>query len=122
MRKLIVHAFACIALLSLCTGIAAQEKTFSYDQLFKGKATNVTRPLPDIRGWVDDENFIEMRESANDKAGEELVAVNVKTGKAIPFKGTLPASNEPRRGGGRAPAASSIRDAVNPTASPDGKW
>ncbi len=122
MRKLIVHAIACIAFLSVCTWVAAQEKTFSYDQLFKGKATNVTRPLPDIRGWVDDENYIVMRESANDKAGEELVAVNVKTGKAVPFKGTLPASNEPRRGGGRAPAASSIRDAVNPTASPDGKW
>ena len=121
MRKLFLHALACVTLIFVCQTSEAQKKNFSYDQLFKGEATRVSKPLPEIRGWVDDENYLEMRKSATDASKEELVAVNVKTGKAVAYKGEVPAFTETRRGG-RGPASSSIKDAVNPTPSPDGRW
>jgi dipeptidyl-peptidase-4 len=121
MRKTFLHALACMALIFICQASGAQKQNFSYDQLFKGATTHVTKPLPDIRGWADDDNYLEMRKSATGASKEELVAVNVKTGKAVPYTGKVPAVAETRRGG-RGPASSSIKDAVNPTPSPDGKW
>lgn len=121
MRKLFLHAFACTAFFFLCLNADAQKKNFSYGQLFKGEASNVSKPLPDIRGWADDENYIEVRKSGADGSREDVFAVNAKSGKTVPYTGKLPAVADARRGG-RGAAASPVKDAVNPTPSPDGKW
>ncbi len=115
-----MHAAACALFISLYGPLTAQKKSFSYDQLFNNGATNVSQPLPAIRGWVNDENYLEMRKSTTDATKQELVAVNVKTGKAVLYTGTAPVVAEVRRG--QTPPASGIKDAVNPTPSPDGKW
>ena len=115
-----LHALACILLICFNTALTAQKKNFSYDQLFKGATVNVTKPLPAIRGWADDEHYLEMRRSATDTSKQEVVSVNVKTGKATPYTGTVPVVTENRRG--RGPASSDIKDAVNPFPSPDGRW
>lgn len=121
MRKKFLHTLAGAAFLLLCSSLAAQKKNFTYDQLFRGQSTNVTRPLPDIRGWIDDENYLEVRKASGDSK-DELYAVNVKTGRASVYTGNLPANAEPRRGSaGRGPSANSVKDAVNPTPSPDGR-
>lgn len=120
MRKLICYTLPCFVLVSLYTSLQAQKKNFSYDQLFKGAAVSATKPLPVIRGWVDDEHYLEMRQSATDTSKQELVSVNVKTGKAIAYEGNAPVITESRRG--RGAASSDIKDAINTTPSPDGKW
>lgn len=121
MRKIYWRALACILLFSVCTNVTGQKKNFSYDELFKGKATNVTKSLPDIRGWENDDNFLEMRKSASDTSKQELVSVNVQTGRAVAYKGKAPSAPEPRRSS-RATAIPGFADAINPTPSPDGKW
>ncbi len=68
-----------------------------------------------IRGWVDDEHYIELQKDAEGKT--VFVAVEVKTGKSKPYTGPVPA--EPRQ---QAVPAIGISDARNITTSPDGKW
>src|SRR5688572_2243236 len=111
MRKTILRAIACTALVTVVTSLAAQKQNFSYDQLFKGKATNVAKPLPDIRGWADDENYLEMRKSTTDTSKQEMVSVNVKTGKTIPYAGKMPVSPAMGRGGGggRGPSVPGVK-------------
>ena len=69
-------------LLLVVTATSAQQKLFTYDQLFKTPVTNVTKPLPAIRGWADDEHYLEMRKGDTGNR-QQLYAVNVKTGKAV---------------------------------------
>lgn len=94
--------------------VQAQKKNFSYDQLFKGAATNMSKPLPSITGWADDDHYLEMRKDEAD-GKNKLFAVDVKTGLAKPY--TAPAKAE-------APATSpfSVKDGRNITFSPDKKW
>lgn len=115
MRKLILLGTACTLLLASSFSSTAQKKDFSYDQLFKNAATNTSKPLPMIRGWVDDEHYIELQKDAEGKT--VFLAVEVKTGKSKPYTGPVPA--EPRQ---QAVPAIGISDARNITTSPDGKW
>lgn len=64
--------------------LQAQKKLVSYDQAFKGAATNITKPLPVIRGWADDEHYLEMRKDDSD-GKSKLMSVDVKTGKAVAY-------------------------------------
>jgi Dipeptidyl aminopeptidases/acylaminoacyl-peptidases len=123
MRKTLLFACLCLALTLLYGNLSAQKKNFSYEQLFKGKPMPVAKSLPDVRGWVDDENYLEFRGGQSNNDGE-WYAVNAKSGKATKYTGKIPASAEARRFRGNAPGmtTSSVKDAVNPTASPDGKW
>ncbi len=98
----------------------AQKKIFSYNELFKGASTNVSKPLPVIRGWADDDHYLEMRKPTPEAEKSELMAVNVKTGKATVYTGTVPATTGFR--GGPAANNHGVKDAVNILASPDGKW
>lgn len=94
----------------------AQKKNFTYDQLFKNPAANnLSKPLPSIRGWVDDEHYIELQKDAEGKT--IFLSVDVKTGKATPYAGQVPA--EPRQ---QPAPAIGVPDARNITLSPDGKW
>lgn len=75
----------------------------------------MTKPLPSIRGWVDDDHYIELQKDAEGKT--IFLAVNAKTGKSKPYAGPVP--SEPRQ---QAVPAIGIPDARNITTSPDGKW
>lgn len=95
--------------------LSAQQKQVSFEQAFKGTPTNITKPLPAIRGWIDDDHYIEMRKDDADGKSKTM-SVDVKTGKAVPYTKTEEAKN--------TPTASSLglKDAKNLTASPDGKY
>jgi dipeptidyl-peptidase-4 len=112
MRKILLLGYSLLAcsLLSI-----AQKKNFSYDQLFKGVATNITKPLPAITGWVDDENYIETRKDADGKSAS--FAVNVKTGLAKPYIPKTGADQNKTNN-----PSITIKDARNLSFSPDKKW
>jgi dipeptidyl-peptidase 4 len=97
----------------------AQKKNFTYAQLFNNAASPISKPLPVIAGWKDDDNYIEQRKNADDTTKTEMLVVNVKTGKATPYLGseiTMPQ----RRDSGQA--SYPVKGGVNITFSPDKKW
>lgn len=110
MRKI-----ACILSVFLFMGAAsmAQKKELSYDQIFKGAPSDVVKPLPNIRDWIDDEHYSEMRKDADGK--QKLWSVEVKTGNSVIYKDD---PGEPARLGANSASDSN----KNSTASPDGKW
>lgn len=69
-------------LLITVVSTSAQQKLFTYDQLFNTPVANITKPLPVIRGWADDDHYLEMRKGDTGNR-QQLFAVNVKTGKAV---------------------------------------
>ena len=89
---------------------AAQKKTFTFNEIFKGQAPVISNPLPEIEGWVDDNNYIEVRE--DDKGTSTSFAVNALTGKAVPY-------TDPKTANADVPE---FKDAQNVTLSPDGKY
>lgn len=110
MRKIAVFIMVC-----LVVGFAglAQKKTLSYEQIFKGASADITKPLPNIHDWVDDEHYIEIKKDADGK--QKSWSVEVRTGSAVLY----PAKGE-EVPGARPTGASS--DNKNETRSPDGKW
>ncbi|MGB8192618.1 MAG: DPP IV N-terminal domain-containing protein [Chitinophagaceae bacterium] len=120
MRKCLMSCFPLLLLLVAASLSAQQKKDFSYDQLFKGTATNVQKQMPQINRWVDDDHYIESRRDETDGGKMKTMSVDVKTGQAVPY--TEPATTPSRP---TAPSASSLglkSDVKNLTASPDGKW
>ncbi|MDF2187099.1 DPP IV N-terminal domain-containing protein [Paraflavitalea sp. CAU 1676] len=115
MRKLFLFGTAGLLLLAGTNSATAQKKEFTYEQLFKTPVSGITKPLPVIRGWVNDESYIEQQKDASGNAA--FVAVNVKSGKSTPYTGAVP--SEQRQ---QAVPAIGIPDARNITASPDGKF
>ena len=111
MRKIVTS----IALLLFITvSLLAQKKNFTYEQLFKGSSVpSLSKPLPQITGWVDDEHYIERRKDDADGKVKSF-SVEVKTGKAVLY--TAP-ENEVAK-----PAQVSVKEARNITLSPDKKW
>jgi dipeptidyl-peptidase-4 len=109
MRKLLLLTTALLAI--VC--VPAQKKSFSYDQAFKGTATNITKPLPVIGKWIDNNHYIETKKDEAD-GKTKTFSVDAKTGAAVPY--TAPAEEK------QAPPLPTIKDARTITASPDGKW
>ncbi len=65
--------------------LLAQKKDFSYQQLFQGGTIDVTKQLPPMPKWIDDEHYAENRK--DEKDGQmKLMSVDVKTGKAVPYQ------------------------------------
>lgn len=114
MRKILLFGSAGLLLLAGTYSATAQKKSFTYDQLFKNAAPNTSKPLPSIRGWIDDEHYIEMQKGTD--GNPAFVSVDVKSGKTTPYTGAVP--NEARQ---QPVPAIGITDARNITASPDGK-
>lgn len=88
--------------------LCAQKKTFTFNQIFQGDFPAVFSDLPDIQGWADDEHYIELRDSNNQRVP---VLVHAVTGKTRPYIAKDTTKPFP-----------SIEDAVNSTFSPDGKY
>lgn len=99
-------------LLAFALGAISQKKTFTFDQLYRNGTTNVTKPLPVIRGWADDDHYIQVQKDA--AGNTTTIKVNAKTGKASPY--TEPGINTPMY-----PPPGKIAGSRNITASPDGK-
>jgi len=99
---------------ALCTLVLlqAQQKSLSYEQAFKGVATNILLPAPATAKWIDNGHYTETKKDADGQV--KNFSIDVKTGKSIVY--TAPAEEKP---GTNAPL---IYDAINVTASPDNKW
>jgi dipeptidyl-peptidase 4 len=112
--KKFLFPIALLITVAISKNLSAQKKLFTYEQAFKGASTNVTKPLPVIKGWVDDEHYIVLTKS--ESGSTQLQSVDVKTGTAVPYTG--------KESEQAAPSASSLGlDSVkNITLSPDGKW
>ncbi|MFN4313087.1 MAG: S9 family peptidase [Chitinophagaceae bacterium] len=88
----------------LVTALPAQQKTVSYEQAFEMAPTDITRSLPTVSSWLNDEEYIEtIREGRNVKS--ELV--NVKTGERKPYK---------------AESGTPQKDVAIPTAAKNATW
>ena len=94
--------------------INAQKKQVSYEQAFANKPTNITKQIPQITKWIDDDHYVESRREADGKT--KLFTVNVKTGEAVPYE----EKKEPAKP--KKDYAALIKDAKNVTWSPNEKW
>ena len=112
MRKaqLVTTVFLFIGFLAV-----AQKKDFSYAQLFQGAAMDVSKSLPTITKWVDDDHYLETRKDEADGT-TKLMSVDVKTGKAIPY------DDKSQNSQASAKTISFPKDAKNPTYSPDKQY
>ncbi|MDI6766976.1 MAG: DPP IV N-terminal domain-containing protein [Bacteroidota bacterium] len=57
-----------------------EKKILTFEQIFKGAEPKILAPLPNITGWADDNNYLEMKKKEGDDK-PKLYSVNVKTGK-----------------------------------------
>ena len=113
---------------------ASQKKELSFDEIFGEQRPAISRPLPRIVTWIDDNHYVEIREDDTPNGRYRPMKVEAKTGKAVPYEGAdlnLPgqrvfvkdndiyytASN-----GGEKKLTDNVAPEVNPTLSPDGKW
>ena len=94
--------------------IDAQKKQVSYEQAFANKPTNITRQVPQITKWIDDDHYIESRRESDGKM--KMFSVDLKTGVAVPYE----EKKEPAKP--KKDYAALISDAKNVTWSPDEKW
>jgi dipeptidyl-peptidase-4 len=107
--------FLLSTLTSLCfVFVIAQKKQVSYEQAFAGKPTNITKQLPLITKWVDDDHYVESRREVDGKT--KMYSVDVKTGVAVAYD----EKKEPAKP--KKDYAALIKAAQNVTWSPDEKW
>jgi dipeptidyl-peptidase-4 len=67
----------------LLTSGWTQKKKITYSQAFQRGEPRLLASLPRIQGWLDDENYLQMRSDEEDeKARPKLMKVNVTTGEA----------------------------------------
>lgn len=92
----------------------AQKKQVTYEQAFANKPTNITKQVPQITKWIDDDHYVESRREADGKT--KTFTINVKTGEAVPYE----EKKEPAKP--KKDYAALIKDAKNVTWSPDEKW
>jgi dipeptidyl-peptidase-4 len=59
----------------------AQNKNFTYSQVYNGRSLEILGKIPDIEGWYDDENYLAWK---SDKANEKtkLMKINAETGES----------------------------------------
>ena len=99
-------------LLLIIIPATAQKKNFSYEQLFGNVETDLLKPLPTIKGWVDDAHYLLVQKETNGTTSTLLV--DVKSGKTVPYQ-------ESAANALMTPPVN-VRDGINITVSPDKKW
>src|ERR1700676_3817901 len=107
MKKLI-SSIACFFFIFTCCN--AQKKEIGYEQIFRDAPTTISKPLPDVLRWIDDEHYLERR-AENRKPS--FLSVDAKTGNAVSYESVSTKIGVT----GDIPV-----DAKNPSHSPDGKW
>ena len=113
MKKIISLLFILLTI----SPVFAQKKIFTYDQLFKGGYPNIAHSLPDIRGWLDDDHYLEMRKDSMKASKQKLMVVEAKTGRAVPY-----IKNSEEHPLIPASSLGLSEDVRNISLSPDGKW
>lgn len=103
-----------IVFLYSITGIA-QAKRISFEQAFRSAPSNITKPLPLVKGWADENHYIIMQTDPAD-GKSKWMSVDVKTGKGSPY--TAPVETAAKV----SAAALGLDSVQNVTPSPDGKW
>jgi dipeptidyl-peptidase-4 len=116
MRKAFQLGVAYLVAIVIWLPSPGQKKNLSYDQLFGSGESNVNKPLPAIAGWVDDEHYLELRMDSV-SGNEEIMAINVKTGKASRYKKSFENNSTPSIG-----MLGLKNNEKNITFSPNGKW
>ncbi|HEU4607781.1 MAG TPA: hypothetical protein VFS31_06700, partial [Chitinophagaceae bacterium] len=112
-----IHIYWLLLFVLICRPAAdAQQKLFSFGELFQGQPTGLLQPLPSIRGWVDDNHYLEWRNDGQTGKGR-LWSVDVKTGEALPYEKNLQRAEKKHDVG-----SMSVSGARNTTLSPDGNW
>src|SRR5262245_5871048 len=94
--------------------INAQKKQVSYEQAFANKSTNITKQVPQITKWIDDDHYVESRREADGKM--KMYSVDVKSGEAVTYEEKKVTVKQ------KKDYAALIKDAQNVTWSPDEKW
>ena len=126
MKKLIA-LFVAIVAVSIYS--PAQVKTLTYNQILRGSGELITRPLPTITGWADNNNYITLER----RGGNTIYStVNLKTGAQAPY--AVPVSKEGNLqiksgdiyyaadDGAEKRLTNTPEEEKNPTLSPDGQW
>ncbi len=133
MNKSINYATALFLFIIVNNSLLGQKRELTYEQVFKGAATNLLKPLPTIIRWLSDDQYLEAR---RDREGNpQMLKVEAKTGRAVPYAGRTPEEGTEQevviKNGDiyiRLPTAilkqltQSEAMEMNPTISPDGKW
>jgi dipeptidyl-peptidase 4 len=119
---------AALSFLSLHRLQAQDKKDLSFDQIFKGAPSGITKPLPVINGWADDTHYIEMRpENGVNKAYK----VDAQTSNATPYSrppegATVIVKNHDiiytSAEGAQSQLTNDTATEKNPILSPDGKY
>ena len=113
MRKIALLRLTALLLLMGSHLVQAQKKLFTYEQLFKGGMTNISKPLPNIAKWVDDDHYLDMHKEADGSVKPYLVGISTRS--AVPYTGEIPVPKTTER-------IVEPADSKNATASPDGKY
>ena len=93
----------------------AQQLRFTFEQAFRGSPNAATRSLPAVKGWQDDEHYLESRK--DEKSGiSKLYSVEVLTGKAIEYAEPVTEDNNALL------RTVNTKDRRNVSLSPDKKW
>src|SRR6478736_2741240 len=114
MRKLFISV-GIVLFLFTSLNSQAQKKDFTYAQLFQSGTTDVSKSLPNISGWADDDHYLENQVDPAD-GKTKLMSVDVKTGKATAY--TAINANE----NNTVTIPGIPQDAKNITYSPDKKY
>jgi len=84
--KVLFHFSAqrvCVFFFSLAfilTSNAQEKKRLSFEQIFKNAEPKITKQLPNIIGWADDNHYLEMKKKDGDEK-PKVYSVEVKSGK-----------------------------------------
>jgi dipeptidyl-peptidase 4 len=76
----------------------AQKKALSDEQLLKGARTNITQPMPQVAGWIDDSHLL-LNKKVHPDSPSRVIVLDCKTGKESPGsmdmlkKSTAPSRN-----------------------------
>lgn len=110
MKKLVILSILAISFSAL---VSAQKKQVSFEQAFRNEPTHITKSLPQVNKWVDDNSYIESR---REDGKMKTYLVDIKTGNATPYE----EKKEPAKK--KKDYASILSDVKNVTWSPDENW
>ena len=58
MKGMLKHSACCLLFATVCLTATAQKKELTNDQYFKNNFIDITKALPVVTNWVDDNHFI----------------------------------------------------------------
>src|SRR5687768_9710804 len=130
-KKSLIFSFLLLPVLAAFS----QKRDLTFRQIFGDERPQLSRPLPTIITWTDDDHYVELRTDDTHGAGRSRpMKVEAKTGKSVPYDPTE--TNTPIQrayikdndifysasGEAEKRLTNNADPEINPTLSPDGKW